>query len=156
VGYRRPRSYSAAHELVVSCNDYPMLWDNSASEPERRVQLEEAIRAQQPGRFKPFTPREQALAGDIGYLWCLTWPPPTELYEPPISNDDTPTEAPVLVVNGEMDSLTTPHEGKLVAEEFPNGELYIARNGGHVNPLYYLNGKAAKKIRTFLADALGD
>ena len=154
VGYRRPTSFSLAQEFAVSCNDYPMLWDKSAPEPERRVQLEENIRAQRPGRFAPFTPREQALAGDIGYLYCLTWPPPTELYEPPISEGDQPTEAPVLVVNGEMDSLTTPHEAKLVAEEFPNSELYIARDGGHVNPLYYRNGKAAKKIRSFLARVL--
>lgn len=156
VGYRRPTSFSLAQEFAVSCNDYPMLWDKSASEPERRAQLEENIRAQQPGRFAPFTPREQALAGDIGYLYCLTWPPPTELYEPPISDSDQPTEAPVLVVNGEMDSLTTPHEGKLVADEFPDSELYIARNAGHVNPLYYRNGKAAKKIRSFLAQAFAE
>jgi pimeloyl-ACP methyl ester carboxylesterase len=104
VGYRRPTSFSLAQEFAVSCNDYPMLWDKSAPEPERRAQLEENIRAQRPGRFAPFTPREQALAGDIGYLYCLTWPPPTELYEPPISDGDQPTEAPVLVVNGEMDS----------------------------------------------------
>jgi pimeloyl-ACP methyl ester carboxylesterase len=154
VGYRRPTSFSLAQEFAVSCNDYPMLWDKAASEPERREQLEENIRAQRPGRFQPFTPREQALAGDIGYLYCLTWPPPTELYEPPISDADEPTEAPVLVVNGEMDSLTTPHEAKLVADEFPNSELYIAHNGGHVNPLYYRNGKAAKKIRSFLTRVL--
>jgi pimeloyl-ACP methyl ester carboxylesterase len=155
VGYRRPRSYAAAQELVVSCNDYPMLWDKSAPEPERRAQLEQAIRDQTPGRFKPFTPREQALAGEIGYLWCLTWPPPTDLYEPPISEGDQPTEAPVLVVSGEMDSLTTPHEGKLVADEFPSATQYVARNGGHVNALYYRNGKAAKEIRRFLERHLG-
>jgi hypothetical protein len=39
----------------------------------------QTIRDQRPGRVAPFTPREQALAGDIGYLDCLTWPPPTEL-----------------------------------------------------------------------------
>jgi hypothetical protein len=61
----------------------------------------------------------------------------------------------VLVVSGEMDSLTTPHEGKLVANEFPNATQYVDRNGGHVNALYYRNGKAAKEIRRFLARDLG-
>jgi pimeloyl-ACP methyl ester carboxylesterase len=155
VGYRRPVSFSLAQEFAVSCNDYPMLWDKSASEPERRAQLEQAIRDQQPGRFAPFTPREQALAGDIGYLYCLTWPPPTELYEPPISDGDEPTQAPVLVLSGEFDSITTPNEGRLVAAEFPDAEQYVARNAGHVDALYYRNGEAAKKVRSFLEQALG-
>ena len=73
----------------------------------------------------------------------------------PISDDDRPTEAPALIVSGEMDSITTPHEGKLVASEFPNGEYFEVRSAGHVNALYYRNGKAATKMRSFLERHLG-
>jgi pimeloyl-ACP methyl ester carboxylesterase len=121
-GSHHLRGYVRASELVVGCNDYPMLWDKASSEEERRMELEETIKAQDPERLAPFTPREVALSPDSGYLECLTWPAPTELYEPPIADDKEPTEAPVLVVSGELDSLTTPYEGRLVADMFPNAE----------------------------------
>jgi hypothetical protein len=56
----------------------------------------------------------------------------------------------VLVVSGEMDSITTPHEGTLVSRDFPSGKYDEVRNAGHVNALYYRDGKAATKIRRFL------
>jgi pimeloyl-ACP methyl ester carboxylesterase len=58
--------------------------------------------------------------------------------------------APVLVIAGEMDNLTTPEEGRKVAAEFPNSEFYLARNAGHVNALYYRDGDAAREVRRFL------
>jgi pimeloyl-ACP methyl ester carboxylesterase len=154
-GFHHLRGYVRASELVVGCNDYPMLWDKAASEEERRVLLEEAIEAQDPDRFAPFTPREVALSSEIGYLECLTWPAPTELYEPPIEDGQEPTDAPVLVVSGEFDSLTTPYEGRLVTDMFPNGEQFVARNAGHIDALYYKDGAAARKIRSFLRANLG-
>jgi pimeloyl-ACP methyl ester carboxylesterase len=148
-GYTDPREYLRAGELVVGCNDYPMIWDKAAAEPERRRQLEHAIRTH-PHNFGPFTPREIALSSNFGYLECLTWPAPTEVYEPPISPGDQPTTAPVLVVSGEMDNLTTPQEGRWVAQMFPNSRRFVARNAGHVDALYYRNGSAAERIREFL------
>ena len=50
----------------------------------------------------------------------------------------------MLVVSGEFDDLTTPHEGKVVAELFPDSEQFIARNAGHVDALYASNGDAAR------------
>ena len=114
-----PLYYVRAGELVVGCNDYPMIWDKQASEPERRRQLERAIR-RHPDNFGPFRPREIAQSPSFGYLECLTWPPLSDVYEPPISPGDEPTTAPVLVISGEMDNLTTPQEGRWVADEFPN------------------------------------
>ena len=137
-----PREYVRAGEFVVGCNDYPMIWEKSSSEPERRRELQRAIRAH-PHNFGPFTPAEIALSSSFGYLECLTWPAPTAVYEPPISPGDEPTRAPVLVVSGEMDNLTTPQEGRWVADEFPNARQFIARNAGHVDALYYRDGAAA-------------
>ena len=88
------------------------------------------------------------------YQYCLAFPPPTDLYEPPAQDDAGGTTAPVLVVSGELDSVTTPHEGRRVAAEFPNSEYFEVRNAGHVDALYYPNGKAATEIRRFLREAL--
>ena len=84
----------------------------------------------------PFTPREVALSGQTLYQYCLTAPRPSPLYEPPISAGDQPTEAPVLVVSGELDSVTTPYEGHLVAEMFPDARHFVDRGAGHVADLY--------------------
>jgi pimeloyl-ACP methyl ester carboxylesterase len=153
-GAHHLRSYSFAGEAIPSCNDYPMIWDKYASEPDRRAQLEASIENHDPNTFKPFTPREVALSSHIGYLYCLTFPKPTALYEPPATEDARPTDAPVLVVSGEMDDVTTPHEGQRVADEFPNSKWVLVRNAGHVDSLYHENGRAAKAIRGFLSENL--
>ena len=129
-----------------------MIWDKEASEPERRDQLEEAIREDDPqDAFPPFTPREVAYAPDFGYLECLTWPQPTDLYEPAVDpEEDEPTEAPVLVVSGEMDTITTPWEGKKVASFFPDARQFIDRNAGHVEALYYRTARRPGRSGRFL------
>ena len=149
-GYWHPGHYDHADEFAVGCNDYPLLWAKNASEPERRRQLMRAVASYPRSRFAPFTPREVALASDYQYLECLAWPKPTGLYEPPVSPGEKPSKAPVLVVSGELDDVTTPHEGHLVAEAFPNARQYIARNAGHVASLYDGHSPAAKRIRRFV------
>lgn len=154
--FKRPRQFARSAELIVSCNDYPMIWDRRATEAERRIQLEDSIRAYDRSAFEPFTPREIALSSDLGYLECLTWPPPTERREPPIRLGMEPTAAPVLVLAGELDDVTTPYEGRLVAEQFPNSEFELIRNVGHVDALYHLDGEAAAQIRRFLRRVLSN
>ena len=156
VGIRNDDRYQTAGQWIVSCNDYPMIWDKYASEAERRAQLEEAIGEYRQDAFEPFTTREIAYSPGTAYLACLTFPPPTDVYEPPVDPEtQEPTEAPVLVVSGEMDDITTPSEGRKVASFFPDSERYLARNAGHVDALYAPNGPAGTEIREFLADALG-
>ena len=155
VAYRDRFSYDYPDELVVGCNDYPMVWERDASEQERRAQLEQSIRDYDPKAFGPFTPREVELSSSSGYLECLTWPRPTALREPPVPADAVATDAPVLVVNGELDDLTTPFEGGLVAAEFANSKRFIGRNAGHVDSLYNSAGPSARTIRRFLERTLG-
>jgi pimeloyl-ACP methyl ester carboxylesterase len=126
-----------------------MIWEKSSSEPQRRRELERAIRRHE-HNLGPFRPREVALSEYQGYLYCLTWPNPTPVYEPPISRGDRPTRAPVLVVSGEMDNLTTPQEGRWTADLFPRSRLFIARNAGHVDALIHHDGDAARTIRRFV------
>jgi pimeloyl-ACP methyl ester carboxylesterase len=155
VGIRNDDRYQTAGQWIVSCNDYPMIWDKHASEAERRVQLEEAIQEYPQDAFEPFTTREIAYSPGTAYLACLTFPPPTDVYEPPVDpQTQEPTEAPVLVISGELDDITTPWEGRKVASFFPDSEWYLARNAGHVDALYSPNGPAGTEIREFLAQAL--
>jgi pimeloyl-ACP methyl ester carboxylesterase len=153
--FHHPRFYVRAGELVVGCNDYPMIWDKHADEEGRREQLEQSIRDYDRDAFEPFTPREIALSSELGYLECLTWPPPGPNYEPPKPEDAEAPDVPTLVVAGELDDITTPIEGRWVADEFPNSTYYRARNAGHVSSLYDAGAPEAQRIRRFLRRQIG-
>lgn len=144
------RYYSHGLELAVSCNDYSMIWDKEAFEPERRRQLEAAIREYDEDAFEPFTPREVALATEAGYLECITWPRPTELYEPPAPANAKRPRMPTLVIAGELDNVTTAAEGKAAAADFANSRFRVVRNAGHVPTLYRSRYPAAAWVRAFL------
>ncbi len=88
------------------------------AEPERRAQLERAIdghaatSARSP-RARSRCPRTSATSS------ASPGRSPTPVYEPPIPPGAKPTTAPVLVVSGEMDNLTTPQEGALGGRRVP-------------------------------------
>jgi pimeloyl-ACP methyl ester carboxylesterase len=151
-----PRFYRRATEVAVSCNDYAMFWDKQAPEDERREQLMQAIREHDRDSFEPFTPREIAISSELYYLYCLTWPPPGDLYEPPKPEGAEAPDVPTLVVAGELDSVTTPREGRMVAMDFPNSRYYEDRNSGHIAALYGSQQAAAKEIRSFLRRNIGN
>ncbi|MGH2925205.1 MAG: alpha/beta fold hydrolase [Solirubrobacterales bacterium] len=156
LGYGHLRHFSLAQEDIVSCNDYPLLWDKHASEAKRRAQLERAVRTYgNAAQLAPFKPREVALSSETLYQYCLPAPRPSGLYEPPARPGDKPTSAPVLVVSGELDDVTSAYEGKLVAREFPDSRQYIARGAGHVADLYDGGSPPAVKTRRFLRNVYG-
>jgi pimeloyl-ACP methyl ester carboxylesterase len=151
LGHGHVDHYSAMDEEVVSCNDYPLLWEKDTSEPQRREDLQRSVRTYHDPALKPFSPTDVGLSSDTLYQYCLTAPRPSSLYEPPVSPGDRPTKAPVLVISGELDNVTTPYEGKLAAAEFPDSRQYIARGAGHVADLYTpRHSKAGIKLRHFL------
>ena len=151
LGHGHVEHYSAMDEEVVSCNDYPLLWEKDASESQRRADLEQAVRSYRNPALDPFSPTDIGLSSDTLYQYCLTAPRPSSLYEPPVSPGQQPTKAPVLVISGELDNVTTPYEGKFVAKEFPDSRQYVARGAGHVADLYTpRHSKAGKKVRHFL------
>jgi pimeloyl-ACP methyl ester carboxylesterase len=151
LGHGHVDHYSAMDEEVVSCNDYPLLWEKDASEAQRRADLQRSVRTYHNDALKPFSPTDVGLSSDTLYQYCLTAPRPSPLYEPPVSPGESPTKAPVLVLSGELDNVTTPHEGKLVAAEFPDSRQYIAKGAGHVADLYApRHSQAAIHLRSFL------
>ncbi|MGH2966160.1 MAG: alpha/beta fold hydrolase [Solirubrobacterales bacterium] len=155
LGYGHIRHFNLTQEDVVSCNDYPLLWNKDASEAERRAELERKVRDyRNAAAFAPFKPREVALSSETLYQYCLEAPRPSSLYEPPVAPGEQPTKAPVLIVSGELDDVTTPYEGRLVAKEFPDSRQFVARGAGHVADLYDGSSPPAVRTRRFLRQAL--
>jgi pimeloyl-ACP methyl ester carboxylesterase len=155
LGYGHIRHFNLTQEDVVSCNDYPLLWNKDASEAERRAELERKVRDyRNAAAFAPFKPREVALSSETLYQYCLQAPRPSSLYEPPVAPGEQPTKAPVLVVSGELDDVTTPYEGRLVAKEFPDSRQFVARGAGHVADLYDASSPPAVRTRRFLRHVL--
>lgn len=156
LGHGHVHHYSAMDEEVVSCNDYPLLWDKDASESQRRAQLYRTVRRYHNPALKPFSPTDVGLSSETLYQYCLTAPRPSRWYEPPASPGDEPTKAPVLVISGELDNVTTPYEGRKVVDEFPDARQFIARGAGHVADLYDpVSSPPAIRLRRFLHHALG-
>ncbi len=131
-----PRQYSRGLFAAVSCSDYPQLY-NMISPPALRVFEEQAtIAREQPGVYAPFTIDEfRKMSIDVGVLdLCLDWPIPSPAHP---SQHSIPPDAkfpnvPVLVLSGELDSLTTPTEGRLAADLFPNSRQILVANSFHV------------------------
>ena len=148
--YGSTTAYSAGDEIAVSCNDYPVLWDKSANERTRRAQREAAIRSYPRRRFRPFTPREVALESFSTYPWCMQWPQPTDLYQPPAPPAADAPEVPTLIIAGELDDVTSPTEAAWVAADFPRAQLRVVRSGGHIPSLYGGRYPARDWVRRFL------
>ena len=82
------------------------------------------------GAFRPFTPREVAFESFSVYRECRRWPQPTELYEPPAPPGGEAPAVPTLVIEGELDNVTSVAEARMVAADFPDSRLRVVRGAG--------------------------
>jgi pimeloyl-ACP methyl ester carboxylesterase len=96
--------------MAVSCMDYPQLFSMNATPAQRRTQL--AISLAHPPAGDPFAPFSVSewftlSAYSEPYQACLDWPRPRHA-APPVPPTATPLPAsiPMLIVGGDMDSLT--------------------------------------------------
>ena len=88
---------------------------------------------------------------------CLTWPAPARR-DPPITTPApyAPRSLPVLVLSGDLDSLTTPAEGAWTAKEMgPSARWILIRNDTHVNAMDDTFGCAQGLVRQFMAAPAG-
>jgi pimeloyl-ACP methyl ester carboxylesterase len=132
--------YSQGLFVSVSCSDYPQIYDMTLGLPKRRAQRDQAIANEQqkhPDVYAPFTIAEfVAVPLDTSVLdLCLKWPTPVDAPIPP--GEPVPphaqfTKAPVLVLSGDLDSLTPAMQGKHAAKLFENGQQIIVPNSFHV------------------------
>lgn len=150
--------FSRGAYLAVSCLDYPQLFDMDASPAQRRAQL---AAANAPDAFAPFTPAEwRSMSGfSQPYDVCLDWPRPFKR-PPPLPAARLPASVPILIVGGDLDSLTplldAPQFGPALGERVT---IVNVRNTVHVTSQgldFLVEGKRCVRtvIRSFLRGRL--
>jgi pimeloyl-ACP methyl ester carboxylesterase len=103
--------------FAVACTDYPQLFDMSAAPGERRSQFA-ASASMAPDAFAPFTPAEwlKMSAYSESYQSCLDWPRPVRRVPAvPATAGPLPASIPILVIGGDLDSLTPLSDAKVLA-----------------------------------------
>ncbi len=143
---------------ATTCLDYPQPFSYRAALAQRDVEYRHALAALPPKLFAPFTVREWTTEPQEEFDACLDWPaPPTWLR--PINQTPVPyapRTLPVLVLSGDLDSLTTPYEGRAVARDMgPSARWILIHNDVHINALGDTFGCAAGLVRRFIADPAG-
>lgn len=138
----RPQPYSEGLFWAVSCHDYAQIYDMTLPPAQRRVQRDAVVAARErayPGTYAPFTIDEfRGMSLDYSLLdACVDWPVPSEAHPPgpPIPPGAALPDVPVLVLSGEIDTITTPPEGALVAASFPHATQVVVANRFHLTAL---------------------
>ena len=152
-----PVDYSEGADAAVSCHDYPQLYDMTAPPAQRRVEFEAAVEAKErtdPGVYAPFTVQEYLDSVWESQDWCLRWPVASAAHPagPPVPVGGRYPDVPVLVLTGELDTITTPAEGALVAGQFPDARLVHIANSFHVTADGDEDHCAVGVLRAFVRD----
>ena len=151
--------YSAAVALSATCSDYPTVFDRSAGQEARRAEIDAAITrqsAEHPETFAPWAPNEWRASTADELEQCVTWPA-SERLEPPAGTSPEFPDIPVLVLGGDLDTLTPPSEGQAAAALFPDSTFVKVANTGHVTALDDAWGCASVIVTDFIANgAIGD
>jgi pimeloyl-ACP methyl ester carboxylesterase len=150
-----PADYSEGLDAAVSCHDYPQLYDMTATPDQRRAQYADSVRAQTISNsrvYAPFTVGEYLKSDWEMADWCLNWPvaPAASPAGPPAPPSGSYPAVPTLVLSGELDSITTPQEGSLIAGEFPAARQVIVANSFHVTADGDTDKCAVRILRQFV------
>lgn len=168
-----PGYYSNGQYYAVSCADYPQLFNMRASSQQRRREFAAHVRNYPAHAFAPFTVKEWVRVNPFTepYHACTAWPRRIHRADPPVvprvSMDAS--HVPVLILNGEIDSLTPAAGGEhihrqigsdsrhivtantvhLVAVDNPRpcGEHLVRRYLSDPSSLDTLNASCASKVR---------
>jgi pimeloyl-ACP methyl ester carboxylesterase len=144
--------FSEGLYTAVICNDYPQHWDITdpiADRPEQYEAAVSALRAGEPDAFAPFTIDDWLESPWTEFQTCINWPAPSS-WVPPEPEPAVYPAVPVLVLAGELDSLTSPEGNAVVASRFPESTLVVVANSGHVTALGDYLGCAAGIVIEFV------
>jgi len=137
-----PQAYSEGLFWAVSCQDYAQVYDMTLPPAARQQQRDRRIaerERRQPGTYAPFSIDEfRGMSLDYSLLdACVRWPAPSAAHPPGplLPKHPQMPGVPVLVLNGELDTITTPPEGAAVASLFPNARHIVLANEFHVGAL---------------------
>ena len=132
------REYSEGLDDAVACNDYPQPYAMDSPVRDRPGQYDRSVaglRHDSPRLFAPFTVDEW-----VGWSFaddddCLRWPRPSRWVHAVPPNAVYP-DLPTLVLNGDLDSLTSPEGGRMTADAFPESRFVEVANTVHVTALF--------------------
>lgn len=138
-GASAPVDYSAGLYTAVICQEYPLLYDLTSGPSRRRLDYQaglESVRQTRANLFAPFT-IDEAVDSELRITpldACLDWPAPPPGYA---QGDALPARpvfpnVPTLVLNGDLDSITSPQDGAEAARQFPNVTHLIVPNLTHI------------------------
>jgi hypothetical protein len=143
------RSWSEALYLAITCHDYPQMWDPAAPLAVRKRQLAAARATLPAAPFAPFTATEWTSLEYEGATACLHWPGPRRP-EPPVPPGAPYPAVPVLVLNGDLDNITSTDQAQVVAARFPGSTYVETANTVHVSAISDRDGCAAPITRRFI------
>ena len=132
-----PEVFSYGLYVAVICNDYPQHWDITAPFDARPAQFAASVadlRATDPEAFAPFTVDDWLASPWTEYESCIKWPAP-DPWVPPVDSPATYPAVPTLVLDGDLDSITSSEGSQIVADRFPNSTFVQVANTGHVTAL---------------------
>ena len=137
-GYSPAKSFSNGEAEAVTCADYPLLFDMRAPPAARQAEYAKhlaAARANNPGLYAPFTLDEalHATSNPLALNACIPWPAAPGWAAPghPVAADARFPNVPVLVLSGELDTVTSPKEGRWTTALFPNAYFVVVHNTTH-------------------------
>jgi pimeloyl-ACP methyl ester carboxylesterase len=125
VGQQSADQVNSAVLFATTCNDGPFPWRGETPVGRRRVLLADAVAAMAPTALRGFG--NWAARGPAAE--CVAWPSPAA--QATASTERLP-DVPVLVLSGDRDVRTPPHDGAAVAAQFPNGRVLVAPGVGHM------------------------
>ncbi len=130
--------FSVGLEWAVSCADYGANFDLYQPYNVRLAEYNADLaqtRANDPNEFAPFSINDVVYSqmNAESYGSCLTWPPPAFGVIPgqPVADNATFPRTPVLVLSGELDTVTSPPEGQATAALFPAATFIETTNMVH-------------------------
>ena len=148
------REFNDGLYQATTCLDYPQPFSYSQTPAQRAAQYAQAVAALPAGMFAPFTVHEWVTEPEEEFDACLDWPAPAHP-DPPITTPPpyAPRNLPVLVLSGDLDSLTTPAEGLQTARDMgPSARWILVHNDTHVNAMDDPVGCASGLVQTFIRD----
>ena len=148
------REFNDGLYQATTCLDYPQPFSYRQTPAQRAAQYARAVAALPAGLFAPFTVHEWVTEPEEEFDACLDWPAPAHP-DPPITTPPpyAPRNLPVLVLSGDLDSLTTPAEGRQTATDMgPSARWILVRNDTHVNAMDDPVGCASGLVQTFIRE----
>ena len=144
-----PPTFSEAAYLAVICHDYPQPWDPATSVADRAAEGARLIASYPPTAFWPLSPAAWTGIEYEGVMACLRWPSPADADTPEPPEAVYPS-VPTLVLNGDLDTITTSAQAREVARRFPRSRFVEVRNSVHVTALYDLDACASRIYERFV------